>query len=81
MILQERISLKIKKLCKKRGMTYYELAKVSTVPLSTIRNILNGKTKNARFYTLAKIFGALDTSVVEFFDTEEFRGMEFEDFE
>jgi transcriptional regulator with XRE-family HTH domain len=59
-------------------MSYYMLAYRSTVPLTTIMHILNGKTRNPGIFTLIKICNGLDITIAEFFSSEEFAGIEFE---
>lgn len=69
---QEVLTDRIIELCNERGMTYYKLSYESTVPLSTVTNILNGKTNNPGVFTIMKICDGLDISLEEFFATEEF---------
>lgn len=73
-ILSERISF----LCEQRGLSYYVLAYRSTVPITTIMNIVNCITKNPGVFTLIKICEGLGMTPQEFFDTEEFANLEIE---
>ena len=73
-ILAERII----SLCNERHLSYYLLSYKSTVPITTILNIVNCITKNPGVFTLIKICDGLGVTIQEFFDTEEFRNIEKE---
>lgn len=73
-ILAERII----SLCKDRKLSFYLLSYKSTVPITTILNIVNCVTKNPGIFTLIKICDGLGVTIQEFFDTEEFRNIEKE---
>lgn len=73
-ILAERIS----SLCKERQLSYYLLSYKSTVPITTILNIVNCITKNPGIFTLIKICDGLGITIQEFFDPEIFRKKERE---
>ena len=45
---------------------------------STIKSILNGESQNPGIVTLKKICDGLDITMIEFFDTEEYRKLEQE---
>ena len=60
-------------LCNQKGMTHYKLSYKSTVPLTTITNILNGTSSNPGIFTIMKICDGLEMSMDEFFNTAEFR--------
>lgn len=66
-ILIKRIS----QLCQSRGMTYYQLSKMSGVSHSTLDNIVNRRTFNPRIKTLQKIAAAFSLTVAEFLDFDE----------
>lgn len=67
-ILAERII----SLCKERHMSYYLLSYKSTVPITTILNIVNCITKNPGVFTIIKLCDGLGVTIQEFFDIEEF---------
>jgi transcriptional regulator with XRE-family HTH domain len=75
---QKVLADRIRYFCQQKRMSYYALAYRSTVPLTTIMHIMNCSTKNPGIFTLAKICNGLDITVKEFFDSEEFKYMEFE---
>lgn len=66
------ISKRIKDLCKKANISYYQLSYKSAVPITTLMNIIDCNTKNPGIYTLMKICDGLEISLAEFFDTKEF---------
>ncbi len=74
-ILIERIL----SLCKKRGMTIYQLSKMSGVSHSTLDNIVNRRIFNPRIKTLHKIASAFSLTVAEFFDFDELNDFSFDD--
>lgn len=65
-------------LCKERGITPNALSYMSGISQSTIKSILNGESKNPGIVTLKKICDGLDITIVEFFDTEEYKKLEQE---
>ncbi len=74
-ILIERIL----SLCKKRGITIYQLSKMSGVSHSTLDNIVNRRIFNPRIKTLHKIASAFSLTVAEFFDFDELNDFSFDD--
>ena len=48
------------------------------VSQSTIKSILNGESKNPGIVTIKKLCDGFGITIVEFFDTEEFRTLEQE---
>jgi transcriptional regulator with XRE-family HTH domain len=57
---------KIKKICRERGYTLEELAKISGIPLSTLSKISSGDTSDPRFDTMEAIAESLRCSLDEF---------------
>ena len=70
---------RIRKLCRERGIAINKLANMSDVKQSTLDNIVRGLTKNPRVKTLHKIALALNMTLAEFLDFEEFNEYTFED--
>lgn len=62
-------------LCEEKDVPIYKLSVASCVSASTIKNILYGKSLNPGIVTLKKICNGLGISLAEFFDSEEFRGI------
>ena len=66
------------RLCEEKNMAIHKLAMESAVPPSTIKNVLYGKSKNPGIVTLKMLCDGLGISLVDFFDTPEFRLLEQE---
>ncbi len=66
------IAARIRKLCWEREITPNKLSCISSVPQSTIKNILNGKSKNPRLRTIKKLCDGLGITLCEFFSAPEF---------
>lgn len=75
---REKIAKRIVNLCKEKGMSYYKLSYCSAVPMTTLMHIINCRTQNPGVLTLSKICSGLNISIKDFFDTEEFEGVEYE---
>ena len=63
-------------LCYKKNISINALARTSAVPPSTLKNIVNGAGKNPGIVTIKKLCDGLEISIIEFFNTEEFRNLE-----
>lgn len=69
---------RILQLCKERGWTVYRLSIESGVPSSTVKNIVNGVSRNPGIVTIKKLCDAFGVSLGEFFSTSEFDSLEQE---
>ncbi len=65
-------------LCYEKRMTINKLATESGVAPSTIKNILYGKSQNPGIVTIKMLCDGLNISLIEFFDTEDFKSLEQE---
>lgn len=65
-------------LCKEKGITPNGLGYISGVSQSTIKSILNGESKNPGIVTIKKLCDGFNISIIDFFDTDEFRELEQE---
>lgn len=72
------IKNRILQLLGERGMSIHKLAMESAVAPSSIKNILYGKSKNPGIVTIKMLCDGFGISLVEFFDTPEFRNLEQE---
>ena len=59
-------------------MPIHKLATESGVPPSTIKNILYGKSQNPGIVTIKMLCDGMGITLIEFFDTEEFKNLEQE---
>ena len=70
---------RIRNLCKKRGISINQLAKMSNVRQSSIDNIVNGRTGNPGVVNLHKIATAFNMTLAEFLDFKELNEFSFDD--
>lgn len=65
-------------LCEEKRLSIHKLAMESAVAPSTIKNILYGKSVNPGIVTIKMLCDGMGITLVDFFDTEEFRTLEQE---
>lgn len=75
---REYVVKRILELCDEKRLTINGLARLSALPPSTLKNIINGASQNPGVVTLKKICDGLEISMIDFFDTETFRTIEQE---
>jgi len=76
--IREVVANRILDLCDERNLALHALARLSAIPPSTMKNIIYGVSANPGIVTIKKICDGLDISIIEFFDTDEFRALEQE---
>ena len=76
--IRAAVADRIVAICYERNITFNALARSAAVPPSTLKNILSGVSKNPGIVTIKMLCDGLDINIVEFFDTEAFRGLEQE---
>lgn len=59
-------------------MSVNALARSAAVPPSTLKNIINGGSRNAGIVTIKKLCDGMDISLFEFFNTDVFKELEQE---
>lgn len=64
------VNERIKELCKERNFSYYELAKRSDIPYSTLNTMLL-KENQPSLSTLRKICNGFGITLLQFFNTED----------
>ena len=69
---------RILQLLGEKQMSIHKLAMESAVSPSSIKNILYGKSLNPGIVTIKMLCDGLGITLIEFFDTEEFRSLEQE---
>lgn len=74
----ETVVKRILDLCEENHLSVNGLATISAVAPSTIKNIISGGSKNPGIVTIKKLCDGFNVSIVEFFDTPEFRELEQE---
>lgn len=75
---KQAVASRIIELCEKHGLTINALADKSGISPSTLYSMLNNKSRNPGIITIKKICDGLDITLVEFFDSEYFDGIEQE---
>ena len=75
----ELFVMRIRNLCRQRGISINKLANMSDVKQSTLDNIVRGITKNPRVKTLHKLAIAFNMTLSEFLDFDELNDYSFED--
>ena len=71
--------MRIRKLCKERGIAINKLATMSDVKQSTLDNIVRGITKNPGAKTLHKLAIAFNMTLAEFLNFKELNDYSFDD--
>ncbi len=69
---------RILQLLGEKKMSIYRLSVESAVAPSSIKNILYGKSQNPGIVTLKMLCDGFGITLIEFFDTDEFRNLEQE---
>lgn len=77
MDISKLIYNRIVQLLKNRNMTINKFAKEYNLPATTIYSIGHGKSKSPSIKNILKICNALDISLYDFFNTEEFKSKEY----
>ncbi len=62
-----KVAYRLLRLCQEQDLSLNELARRADVPLTTLKNILNGASQNPGVATIAKLCGGLGLSLGEFF--------------
>ena len=68
-------------MCRKRGISYNKLARMSRLNQSTVNNIVRGITKDPRITTLHHIALAFNMTLAEFLDFKELNEYSFDYYE
>ncbi len=71
MTYSDIISIRIRELCKRRGITINRLATLSGLKQSSIDNIIHGASSNPTVKTLHKIATTFNMTLSEFLDYPE----------
>lgn len=66
------ILIKVKSIILKKSISISELSERTSLDYKSLHNIISNKTKGAKFSTLDKIAKALDISIDELFDREDY---------
>jgi len=80
MNVQQAVIIRIEDLIRMNKMTVNELAMISAVPPSTLKNILYGNSKNVGVITIAKLCDGFNITIREFFSVLLFKELDQEVF-
>lgn len=78
MTTRECVANRIIELCNARHLAINALARISAVSPTTVKNILNGTSQNPGITAIKKRCYGLDITLIEFFDSKDFRNLEQE---
>ncbi len=78
MTIGEACRKRINELCNERNITLNKLAIISGVTQSTLNNIMSGRNNSTTVSTVKKLCDGLEISIIEFFDSGIFEGLEQE---
>lgn len=67
---------RIRQLCKLQRLSMYELAYRTGMPSSTVKSILNGKSRNPGIVNIKKIAEGLGLTIREFYNCDMFDNLE-----
>ena len=76
--IKDAIVLRIKEICKQKGIKYNTLATNSGVTPSTVYSLLDEERRDIGVVELKKLCDGLDISISDFFDSDIFRNLEQE---
>ena len=72
MLFKEATSKRIIELCEERNITTNKLAETSTIPPSTLRDIINCNVENPSSMVIFQICKTLKIQIKEFYDSKLF---------
>lgn len=78
MKIQQAIIIRITNLCNKHNLTFNAMANNAGLSPSTLKNILNGNSKNPGIVTIKIICDGLNITIKDFFNSEIFDDIEQE---
>ena len=67
---------RILRLCAERNITINNLATLSAMSPSSVKNILYGRSKDPKISTIKKICDGLGITLIDFFNSSEFESLE-----
>ena len=76
--IKNAVVIRIKELCKEKGIKFNTLATESGVTPSTVYSLLDERRKDVGILVLKKLCDGMDISITDFFDSDLFRNLEQE---
>lgn len=74
--IKNAVVLRIKELCKQKGIKFNTLATSSGVTPSTVYSMLDESRKDIGIIVLKKLCDGLDITITEFFNSDLFRNLD-----
>jgi len=78
MTIGKAVAMRILGLCIERNISVNKLATISGITQSTLSDVVNGNSTNPTISTIKKVCDGLGITIVVFFDTDLFNGLEQE---
>ena len=78
MAVKDAVAERVSAICAERKIRVNELANISGITPSTVYSLLDVRRRDVSIVTIKKLCDGLDITLIEFFDTEEFRALEQE---
>ncbi len=78
MDITEVVKKRFGELCNERGISFCKLATISGVPYTTVKSILYNQSRNPGRATIKKLCDGLNISIIDFFNTDDFKFLEQE---
>ena len=79
MLFKKALSSRIEELCSEKNITVNKLSEMSTVPPSTLRDIVNCKVDNPSSTVIYQVCKTLKISLKDFYDSKLFDFNKLED--
>ncbi len=76
--IKNAVVMRIKELCKEKGIKFNTLATESGVTPSTVYSLLDESRKDVGILVLKKLCDGMGISIADFFDSDIFRNLEQE---
>ena len=76
--IKNAVAMRIKELCKEKGIKFNTLATESGVTPSTVYSLLDESRKDVGILVLKKLCDGMGISITDFFDSDIFRNLEQE---
>ena len=76
--IKNAVVMRIKELCKEKGIKFNTLATESGVTPSTVYSLLDESRKDVGILVLKKLCDGMGISITDFFDSDIFRNLEQE---
>lgn len=78
MTIGEATKNRILELCDESNITVNKLSTLSGITQSTLNNIISGRNNSTTISTIKKLCDGLGITIIEFFNTEDFKNLEQE---